>query len=91
MEMRGSRPVKDDPDAVLLNASAKQVHWYGWPDYSTDLLPIDRDALRRLGGYDPDRFQPTLEMVRPTGYPDVSFVINHEASELRRPRPGPCC
>jgi hypothetical protein len=82
MELRGSRPVKDDPDSVL---TLSRATWYGWPDYSTDLLPIDRDALRQMGGYDPDRFQPPLDMVRPTGYPDVSFALNHHASELVEP------
>jgi glucose/arabinose dehydrogenase len=82
MEFRGSRPVKDDPDAVLQLVNGT---WYGWPDFSADLLPIDRDALRRTGGYDPDRFQPPLEKVQMTGYPDVSYTINHPASFLVAP------
>lgn len=81
MELRGSRPIKDDPDAVLMLGRGGGV-WYGWPDHSTDLFPIDRDELRRMGGFDPDRFQPPLEYVRPTGYPDVAFLINHKASGL---------
>ena len=49
MKMVGTRPVKDDPDALL-----KVVHgqWYGWPDFSTTLQNI----------FDP-KFQPPVEMI----------------------------
>jgi len=66
MELRGTRPVKDDPDAVLWIAVNT---WYGWPDFSADLLPIT-DA----------KFQPPPEVAIPYGYPDVSFLIDHSAS-----------
>lgn len=71
MELRGTRPVKDDPDALLKVVSGT---WYGWPDFSTDLYPIS-DA----------RFQPGAEMIIKSGYPDISFLIDHETSGLLRP------
>lgn len=37
-DVRGTRPVRDDPDAVYRLRSGA---WYGWPDYSAALLPID--------------------------------------------------
>jgi hypothetical protein len=66
MELRGTRPVKDDPDAVLWVANNA---WYGWPDFSADLLPITSA-----------KFQPPPELAIPYGYPDVSFLIDHNAS-----------
>ena len=69
MELRGTRPVKDDPDVLL---RFLRGGWYGGPDYSTDLRPIT----------DP-RFQPPIDMIIRTGYPDLSFLINHGQSELR--------
>ncbi len=39
MEPRGSRPIMNDPDSVLFLVPDT---WYGWPDYSTDLRPINR-------------------------------------------------
>jgi glucose/arabinose dehydrogenase len=66
MELRGSRPVKDDPDALL---KVVQHANYGWPDHSADLRPIS----------DP-QFQPPTEMILPRGYPELSFLINHEES-----------
>lgn len=71
MELRGTRPVKDDPDALVW---VVRDTWYGWPDYSADLRPIS-DA----------RFQPPLAMILKTGYPDLSALIDHEASGLFRP------
>lgn len=36
-DIRGTRPVMDDPDAVYrVRAGA----WYGWPDYSAALVPL---------------------------------------------------
>lgn len=67
MELRGSRPVKDDPDSFLY---LYPTNWYGWPDYSTDLRPITEDS-----------FQPPAELIVPTGYPDLSFLVNHQASD----------
>jgi glucose/arabinose dehydrogenase len=71
MELRGTRPVKDDPNTVLW---VVRETWYGWPDYSSDLQPITDS-----------RFQPPAEMIIKTGYPELSFVIDHEGSGLIRP------
>ena len=73
MELRGTRPVKDDPDA-LLRVPLGGPTWYGWPDYSADLVPVWEK-----------RFQPPPEMVRPFGYPETSFLIDHGASGLIPP------
>ena len=71
MKLRGTRPVKDDPD-VLLRLVVGQ--WYGFPDYSADLVPI-RDP----------RFQPPEQMIVKSGYRDLSFLIDHETSRLTPP------
>lgn len=71
MELRGTRPVKDDPDAVLRIYPGT---WYGWPDYSADLRPISNR-----------RFQPPADMLIRTGYPELSFLIDHDASKLVPP------
>ena len=75
MELRGTRPVKDDPDVLMSLATGT---WYGWPDFSADLYPIG----------DP-RFQPPLDLILPYGYPDLSFLINHRQSEPRLESPEP--
>ena len=71
MELRGTRPVKDDPNTLL---RVVRGTWYGWPDYSADLWPIN----------DP-RFQPPSEMMIKSGYAELSFLIDHQASGLLRP------
>ncbi len=76
MELRGTRPVKDDPDAVL-RVPLGGPTWYGWPDYSADLAPVWEK-----------RFQPPPEMIRPFGYPETSFLIDHAASGLVPPDRG---
>jgi glucose/arabinose dehydrogenase len=68
MELRGTRPVKDDPDS-LLKLNPQPGTWYGWPDHSTDLNPIS----------DP-RYQPPLELVLPFGYPELSNLIDTASS-----------
>jgi glucose/arabinose dehydrogenase len=73
MELRGTRPVKDDPDAVVRVPPGGGT-WYGWPDFSADLVPITDD-----------RFQPPTELIARTGYPEVSFLIDHEGSGLIPP------
>lgn len=73
MKLRGTRPVRDDPDVLLRWVSGQ---WYGWPDFSANLLPI-RDQ----------RFQPPVEMIVKTGYRDLSFLIDHETSNLTPPNP----
>ncbi len=80
MEMRGSRPVKDDPDSLLrLNPGLPnlQIAWYGWPDFTTDLHPVT-DA----------KYQPPEAMILPYGYPDLSFVLDLKASGLNAPNPN---
>jgi glucose/arabinose dehydrogenase len=74
MKLRGTRPVWEDPDAMLQMVRGQ---WYGWPDYSANLLPI-RDA----------RFKPPEEMLVSTGYRDLSFLIDHEGSALAPPNPS---
>lgn len=71
MQLRGTRPVKDDPDVILWLVPGA---WYGWPDFSADLFPIGND-----------RFQPPQDMIIQTGYPELSSLIDHEASGLIRP------
>ncbi|QOV88317.1 PQQ-dependent sugar dehydrogenase [Humisphaera borealis] len=71
MELRGTRPVKDDPDVL---ARLFPGAWYGAFDFSTDLQPISNP-----------RFQPPLKSILPTGYPDLSFLINHAESGLVAP------
>jgi glucose/arabinose dehydrogenase len=73
MEMRGTRPVKNDHDALLKLTAGT---WYGWPDYSRDLFPI--------GGSDPS-FQPPAEMMIVSGYPELAPVINEAESGLSSP------
>src|SRR5690606_26217200 len=71
LELRGTRPVKEDPDALLRVISGT---WYGGPDFSTTLEPItDR------------KFQPDEAMIIQTGYPELSFLIEHDMSGLFRP------
>lgn len=36
-DVRGTRPVKDDPDSVF---RVREGAWYGWPDYSAALEPF---------------------------------------------------
>jgi glucose/arabinose dehydrogenase len=71
MELRGTRPIVDDPDALFRLVTDG---WYGWPDFSRDLRPIS-DA----------QFQPQSWMVINTGYPGVGFVIDHQASGVSDP------
>ncbi len=72
MELRGTRPVRDDPDVVVRLFAADgsgSATWYGWPDYSADLLPV---TMRR--------FQPPRQLLARTGYAELSFLIDHAAS-----------
>jgi glucose/arabinose dehydrogenase len=75
MELRGSRPVQDDKDVLL---RILQGTWYGWPDFSADLVPIS----------DP-RFLPAPEIMNRTGYPELSFVIDHATSNAPSGLPTP--
>jgi len=70
MELRGTRPVKNDPDALLRLIPAGgsgRPTWYGWPDYTTDLQPVYLD-----------KFQPPQETIARTGYQRVLFVIDED-------------
>ncbi len=71
MELRGTRPVKEDPDTLL---RIVKNTWYGWPDYSADLRPITER-----------QFQPPVELIIKTGYPELSFLLDHQASGLIPP------
>jgi glucose/arabinose dehydrogenase len=71
MQMRGTRPVKDDPDALL---KLVRGTWYGFPDFSRDLNSIGDGT-----------FQPPAEMIIVSGYPELSPVINREESNLISP------
>jgi glucose/arabinose dehydrogenase len=73
MEMRGTRPVKNDPDALLKLVGGT---WYGFPDYSRNLYPI--------GGSNPS-FQPPPEMIIRSGYPELAPVIDLVESGLTPP------
>ncbi|HMB95686.1 MAG TPA: hypothetical protein VKK61_06570, partial [Tepidisphaeraceae bacterium] len=48
--------------------------WYGWPDFSANLAPIS----------DP-HFQPPTELLIRSGYPELSFLIDHASSQLTSP------
>lgn len=73
MELRGTRPVKDDPDSILRVPLGGQV-WYGWPDFSADLQPIGTE-----------RFQPPQQMLIKSGYPELAAVIDRDGSGLLPP------
>jgi glucose/arabinose dehydrogenase len=76
MELRGSRPVKDDPDALLRVYFGGPPTWYGYPDYSADMQPINKPKFQ-----EPNAFPPN-------NVPKVGNLIDHEASDLREPNRG---
>jgi glucose/arabinose dehydrogenase len=45
-DIRSTRPVLDDPDAVY---RVREGAWYGWPDYSAALLPLTDPRYRPPG------------------------------------------
>ena len=70
MTLRGTRPVRNDPDALLRLLPGQP--WYGWPDYTTDLQPVWQDP-----------YQPGPDVdISATGYKRVLFVIDREATNL---------
>ena len=71
MEMRGTRPVKDDPDALLRLFPGT---YYGFPDFTRNLHPIG----------EPD-FRPPEQMLILSGYPELSAVIDLQNSNLVSP------
>jgi glucose/arabinose dehydrogenase len=76
MELRGSRPVKDDPDALLRVYFGGPPTWYGFPDYSSDMQPINRPKFQEPRAFPPNNV------------PKVGNLIDHEASDLREPNRG---
>ena len=66
MELRGTRPVKDDPDVLCRLVPGT---WYGWPDYSADFVEITQP-----------RFQPGPGLLLGTGYEDLPLLIDQNAS-----------
>jgi hypothetical protein len=73
MELRGSRPAKDDPDVVDRVYFGGPPTWYGHPDFSTDMQPINRPRFQQ-----PDAFPPN-------NVPKIGNLIDHDASDLRDP------
>ena len=69
-DIRGTRPVLDDPDAVY---RVRPGAWYGWPDFSADLLPFTDPKYRP-----PEKFLAK-------GHSGVEFVIDQAASGLSAP------
>jgi glucose/arabinose dehydrogenase len=72
MEMRGTRPVKGDPDAFIRIPPGQP--WLGWPDYSTTFDVIS----------DP-KYQPPEYLISKSGYPQVRPLIDIHASNLTPP------
>ena len=69
-DIRGTRPILDDPDAVLrLETGA----WYGWPDYSAALLP-----------FTDTRYLPPREFM-PADHTGLDPLIDLAGSGLRPP------
>lgn len=68
MELRGTRPIKDDPDTLLKFNRG----WYGFPDYSADLDPITDSRFQLRGDM--------LKLLTKSGYDEISFLIDHSAS-----------
>jgi glucose/arabinose dehydrogenase len=75
MEPRGTRPVLNDPDAVFqLFRRGFTATWYGWPDYSRELEPIGTD-----------KYQPPPQLLRDTGYHEISALIDEQNTALAMP------
>jgi len=68
MELRGTRPVKNDPDALIRIILGVTPTWGGWPDFSSDFLSIT----------DP-RYQDE-SLLRPSGYRQLRPLIDRDAS-----------
>ena len=66
MELRGTRPVKDDPDVLCRLVPGT---WYGWPDWTADFHPITDE-----------KYQPTIEMIYNTGVDALPVLIDQGAS-----------
>jgi len=68
MQLRGTRPVKYDPDSLL---KCGRGLWYGWPDYTTNGNPVSAPE-----------YQPPIELLARSGYTENSALIDQEASGL---------
>jgi glucose/arabinose dehydrogenase len=66
MELRGSRPVKDDPDTFC---KLVRGTWYGWPEYSADFYEVTQP-----------RFQPALDLLFSTGYDALPALVDQDTS-----------
>lgn len=69
MELRGPRPIKDDPDALLI---VRPGTWYGFPDFSTDLTPITDRRFQLAGDM--------LKLLIRSGYDEISYLVDRNAS-----------
>lgn len=69
-DIRGTRPILDDPDAIY---RFQQGAWYGWPDYSADLTPMASQ-----------KHQPPARYLSP-GHTATEPVIDLAASRLSAP------
>ena len=74
MQIRGTRPVANDPDSLI---KLIQDSWNGWPDYTTDGHPVS-DSL----------YEPPISLLIPSGYRELSQLIDQGASGLRLPIGG---
>ncbi len=73
-DVRGTRPVNDEYDATY---RVQEDAWYGWPDYSAGLEPVENPAFDS-----PDSLQaPVFLNGQPLGK-QLAPVIDHEASGL---------
>jgi glucose/arabinose dehydrogenase len=72
MELRGTRPIADDPDSLIRITSDST--WLGWPDFTTDGHSVSEPTYR-----------PPLSMLIATGYGEISSLIDPTASKLRLP------
>ena len=71
MALRGLRPVFNDPDSILRIPSGPAL-WFGFPDYTADLLSITDK-----------QFQPPVSLILPSGFPKLASLIDIKASGLR--------
>lgn len=69
MQLRGSRPVRDDPDTILHIQRGNK--WLGWPDFSADLSPITNTEFQPLG------IPGMADHLRKTGNTQLTFLIEH--------------
>lgn len=77
MQLRGTRPVKDDPDTVL-QIPAGSKRWLGWPDFTADLAPVTDEAFQPL------KLPGLSDYLRRTGNTELTFLMEH-GGELNAP------